>query len=294
MRVFLPDLPAFHALNLDGVTSLFYSRDALPEGGADGLVLWLLPDRLTLVVLLFGFMLTSFSFTRSNYVVAVTFMTPSVIILSSFLGLDYLLVVGERVLDTVLGCCIAFAASYLLFPRWESDQLPDYMSAVLRANLRYLQTLAETLAGSAGAALDYKLARKEVYVSSANLAAAFQRMLSEPRTKQYRPTQVHEFVVLNHILSSNVASISALLTGAAHSSPPGLALRPVRQAQQALHRSLCRLNPAEPDLVPLASETTPAAKRPEITASDPQLTEQFDFIQKVSSDISKVTEELLK
>lgn len=43
MRVFLPDLPAFHALNLDGVTPLFYSRDALPEGGADGLVLWFLP-----------------------------------------------------------------------------------------------------------------------------------------------------------------------------------------------------------------------------------------------------------
>ena len=43
MRVFLPDLPAFRALNLDGVTPLFYSRDALPEGEADGLVLWFLP-----------------------------------------------------------------------------------------------------------------------------------------------------------------------------------------------------------------------------------------------------------
>ena len=43
MRVFLPDLPAFHALKLGGVTPLFYSRDALPEGGADGLVLWFLP-----------------------------------------------------------------------------------------------------------------------------------------------------------------------------------------------------------------------------------------------------------
>ncbi len=43
MHVFLPDLPAFRALNLDDVTPLFYSRDALPEGGADGLVLWFLP-----------------------------------------------------------------------------------------------------------------------------------------------------------------------------------------------------------------------------------------------------------
>jgi len=40
MRVFMPDLPPFHDLKLDGVTPVFYSRDALPEGGADGFVLW--------------------------------------------------------------------------------------------------------------------------------------------------------------------------------------------------------------------------------------------------------------
>lgn len=43
MRVFLPDLPPFHALNLSGVTPLYYSRDSLPEGEAEGFVLWFLP-----------------------------------------------------------------------------------------------------------------------------------------------------------------------------------------------------------------------------------------------------------
>ncbi|WP_424952174.1 NAD(P)-dependent oxidoreductase [Deinococcus sp.] len=43
MRVFLPDLPPFHALKLEGVTPVFYSRDSLPGGGADGFVLWFLP-----------------------------------------------------------------------------------------------------------------------------------------------------------------------------------------------------------------------------------------------------------
>ncbi|MBC8084708.1 MAG: FUSC family protein [Hymenobacter sp.] len=153
----------------------------LAGGVLGGVVLWLVQDQLVLVGLLFGCMVMSFSFTRSNYIVAVTFMTPFVLILFHFLGLSYLQVVEERVFDTVLGCLIAAATSYLLFPRWESDQLQDYMRAVLRANLRYLQTLAETLAGSLVAEHDYKLARKEVYVSSANLAAAFQGMMSEPR-----------------------------------------------------------------------------------------------------------------
>ncbi len=43
MRVFLPDLPPFHALKLPGVTPLYYSRDLLPDGDADGFVLWFLP-----------------------------------------------------------------------------------------------------------------------------------------------------------------------------------------------------------------------------------------------------------
>lgn len=270
----------------------------LAGGIIGGAVLFLVHDRMALVALLFVFMLTSFSFTRSNYIVAVTFMTPFVLILFSFLGLGYLQVVEERILDTVLGCLIAFAASYLLFPRWESDQLHDYMKAVLRANLRYLNTLTDTLAGASMAEVEYKLARKEVYVSSANLAAAFQRMMSEPQGKQHRPSEVHEFVVLNHILSSNVASISsALLMGSTRLPHPGTLLRPVRQAQQALHRSLRRLDVTEPETPTPTETTTPPepARRPDpIAAPDPQLTEQLDFIQKVSGDINKVTEEVLR
>lgn len=265
----------------------------LVGGLIGGLVLWLVPSRTVLVVLLGLFMLTAFSFSRRNYIVAVIFTTPFILILFSFLGLHYLQVVEERVLDTVTGCLIAFATSYVLFPRWESDQLQDYMKQVLRANLRYLHTLTETLTGSPVAVVDYKLARKEVYVSSANLAAAFQRMMSEPRGKQHRPSEVHEFVVLNHILSSNVSSITAgLLSTDQRPGVPGTLLRPVRQAQQALHRSLRRLDPAEPEA---AGGTPDASRRPEPpAATDAQLTEQLDFIQKVSSDIGKVTEEVLK
>ncbi len=39
----MPDLPPFHDLKLEGVIPVFYSRDSIPEGGADGMVLWFLP-----------------------------------------------------------------------------------------------------------------------------------------------------------------------------------------------------------------------------------------------------------
>lgn len=259
-------------------------------GGALGAaILWLIPSPAVLLALLFVCMLISFSFARINYLVTVTFLTPLVLILFSFLGLGYVQVVEERVFDTVLGCLIAFATGYLLFPSWESGQLHDHFKAVLRANLHYLRTLQEALAGSPVAVLDYKLARKEVYVNTANLGAAFQRMMSEPRGKQHRPTEVHEFVVLNHILSSNVAAItSAVLAGELRPSLPPSGLKTLRQAQQALHRSLRRLDPQEPEL-PTAEPAAPAAATP-----DAQLSEQLEFIQKVSGDISKVTEAVLR
>ena len=246
-------------------------------------ILWLIPDRLVLLALMVGFMVVSFSFVRINYLVTVTFMTPFILILFSFLGLGYVRVVQERVFDTALGCGIAFAVGYVLFPRWESEQMQDYLKPVLRANLNYLRTLQQVLLGSPVALLDYKLARKEVYVSSANLGAAFQRMMSEPRTKQRRPTEVHEFVVLNHILSANVASItSALLAGETRPGVSAAGFRSLRQAQQQLHRSLSRLGAPEPDL---PAESPEPAPQP-----DAQLGEQLEFIQKVSGDISRVTE----
>ncbi|MFD2787831.1 FUSC family protein [Hymenobacter rubripertinctus] len=253
-------------------------------GGVLGaLVLWLLPNQLVLLLLMVGFMVVSFSFVRINYLVTVTFMTPFVLILFSFLGRGYVRVVQDRIFDTVLGCAIAFAVSYWLFPRWESEQLQDFLRPVLRANLRYLRTLQQALLGSPVAVLDYKLARKEVYVSSANLGAAFQRMLSEPRTKQRHPAEVHEFVVLNHILSANVAAItSALLAGETRPGVSGAGLKNLRQAQQQLQRGLARLG--EPD-------TEEAAAAPVVAfAPDEQLGEQLEFIQKLSGDISRVTE----
>ncbi|AHJ99117.1 FUSC family protein [Hymenobacter swuensis] len=262
----------------------------LAGGVLGACILWIIPDRMVLLALMVVFMVVSYSFVRINYLVTVTFMTPFILILFSFLGLGYVQVVEERVFDTVLGCFIAFTVGYVLFPRWESDQLQDYLKAVLRANLQYLRTLQEVLIGSPVALVDYKLARKEVYVSSANLGAAFQRMMSEPRGKQHRPTEVHEFVVLNHILSSNVASITtSLLNGETRPALPAAGLKSLRHAQQSLHRSLHRLDPQEPESMPTDLPVPAPTHLP-----DAQLGEQLEFIQKVSSDINKVTEAVLK
>jgi hypothetical protein len=115
-------------------------------------------------------------------------------------------------------------------------------------------------------------------------------MLTEPKSKQHRPTETHEFVVLNHILSSNIAALTGTLREAAPAVPPFAAegRRALTSAAAALQKSLSRLAPAAPEPGP----ELPAA---EATATDDKsLLEQLVFLQKVSGDIGKITEVLAK
>ncbi|SFQ66481.1 FUSC family membrane protein [Hymenobacter arizonensis] len=261
-------------------------------GGALGAaVLWLVTWTDAQFAILVAFMVVAYSFQRTKYLVTVVFLTAFLLILFSFLGLNYVGVVEERIADTLIGCAIAFSAGYFLFPNWESEQLTDHMAAALRANLAYLRQLANRLAGRPLAPNEYRLLRKEVYVTGANLAAAFQRMLNEPKSKQHQPSKTHEFVVLNHILSSNIASLTATLREAAPAVPPFPAegRRALTSALATLHKSLTRI---APDAAAPAPELPPAEAVAPVAPDDKSLLEQLAFLQKVSGDIGKVTEVL--
>ncbi|MBD2770548.1 FUSC family protein [Hymenobacter sp. BT664] len=262
-------------------------------GGALGAaMLWLVPWPYARFAVLVVFMVIAYSFQRTKYVVTVIFLTAYLLILFSFLGLNYLGVAEERIIDTLMGCAIAFGAGYFLFPNWESEQLTDLMAAALRANLAYLRQLASRLAGRPLPPNEYRLLRKAVYVSGANLAAAFQRMLTEPRSKQHRPSQIYEFVVLNHILSSNIAALTDTLRQAAPAVPPfpPESRRALTSALAGLQKSLARIAPAPAEPAP---ELGPAEPTVPVAPDDKLLLEQLTFLQKVSGDISRVTEVLV-
>jgi uncharacterized membrane protein (TIGR01666 family) len=254
-------------------------------GGIIGLLLlYLVHDKTVLFALIIFFMLGTYTFKTLNYIVMVIFLTPYVLILFHFLGLGALNVASERLMDTAIGSALAAMASYFLFPQWESRQLQTYMANVLKANIHYLKKLKELFCGNKISVLDYKLVRKELFVSTANLSAALHRMLSEPRNKQSHRKEIYEFVVLNHVLSSNVASLTGVMIHKENSFNEFVI--PVKSSINILEESLHKLDKnylEENNLVPkktsfIATKTT-----------DPQLKEQLEFIYKVSTDIGKIT-----
>ncbi len=259
-------------------------------GGLAGFtILYFIHDRTALFALMIFFMLGTYTFLRVNYRLTVIFMTPYILILLSMLGDGFVNVAEERLLDTAIGSVLSLMASYLLFPHWESAHLENYMLNVLKANLNYLKQLERIFSGAAGSLLEYKLVRKELYVSTANLSAAFQRMSSEPKSKQRNSTEIYEFMVLNHILSGNIAALSASLVNSNSGRYSKEVLLPVKKSIAILQQSLIKLDETANTEDPTSMTTEHINKY----KTDAQVPEQLNFIYKVSCDIGKIADRIV-
>jgi len=258
-------------------------------GGAIGFILLILPIS---SMLLFGvmvvLMVATYSFIRIQYLVSVICMTPFLLILFHFLGAEFIGLLQERLIDTAIGCIIALLAGYLLFPDWESQGLKSYLHQMLVANAAYLQKLLDALYGKNVSITEYKLARKEVYISSANLSAAFQRMLSEPKSKQKNKNEIHQFVVLNHTLFSNIATIASSILSQKPCKHSEIIIRTAKKAQHNLFDTIEKFG--EPIL--LSRSNTERDQIEEPTADALLLKEQLEFIHKLTSDIQKTSEKI--
>ncbi len=260
-------------------------------GGIAGIIILLyIPNKDVQFALLVVLMIGTYSFLRLNYVVSVLFMTPYVLILFKFLGVG--MVVQERIIDTVIGSTIAFIASYLIFPSWEFEQIQHNLADVINANACYLNKIAESILGREVTSMEYKLARKDVYVKSANLSAAFERMTSEPKSKQRKVKDVHKFVVLNHILSSYIATIaSSVASRVIHKSAP--------ENLKLVKKTIAVLNDINKKLggnsVEGSSSKTLNAETVQnaVSSDDLLLKEQLGFINKISYDIARITDNIV-
>lgn len=255
-------------------------------GIAGALILIFVHDETVLFVFLLLFMIVTYSFQKLNYVVSVLFMTPSILILFSFMGANNLYIAQERIIDTFIGSFIALVASNLILPNWELHQLKDFMQEVLLANFKYLQQVADILTGKPLDVTAYKLARKRVYVSSANLGSAFQRMITEPKSKQGKIKDVHKFVVLNHMLSSYIATLMTNLQQSNDFEVSNLHIKLIRKSLYILSELIRNMNGHDSNELEL---NIPDLKLSGKQSTDSDfLLEQLELVNKLTVDLQKL------
>ncbi len=160
-----------------------------------------------------------------HFVGSSVFNTAFALIALHFLTPGWLLLTGERALDTALGSAIAFLCSYFL-PHWEFRTMRKLLNSAIAANRVFLETAFHTYQGlpagsspSAAQDFEYRLRRSEVHAAYANFASAFYRMMQEPRSKQVAVAELNNLLIQIHMLASQVTASTPLLSAVPPDSP---------------------------------------------------------------------------
>ena len=269
----------------------------LAGGLAGAFILIFIKDQTILFTLLLLFMVASYSFQRLNYIISVIFMTPYILILFHFIGgSNNLLIAQERITDTLVGSAIALLANYFILPTWEYQQLKSSMREVLVANYKYLLNVADILTGKHWDITAYKLTRKAVYVSSANIGSTFQRMLSEPKSKQKNVKDLHKFVVLNHVLASYTATLISTLQEKKTSNVNMDHVKLIRKSLHHLNEGIHQMGepkfPSFKEIEIQNSSTTDTSDLDKLDYDSRLLTEQLELVKTTTADILKVSSAL--
>ncbi|WP_113635281.1 FUSC family protein [Nubsella zeaxanthinifaciens] len=256
-------------------------------------VLHYVNDKHTLFGILIVFMVAGYSFQRKNYVVSVLFMTPYILIMFDFLGMGVMSIAKERIYDTLIGSGIALLASYSLFPNWEHEKLKEAMLDVIKSNKNYFIEVTKLYFNENADNTAYKLARKDIYVKTSNLASLFQRMFSEPKSKQLYMKELHQFTVLNHLLTSYVASLSLYIKEHHFVCATLKDVKPIADnTSYLLENAAENLDKNNDGLSNVPLIRFKIDNELALSHADMVVSEQFDLIQKVSYDIFKLTEKI--
>lgn len=174
-----------------------------------------------------------YSLIQVNFMVSAIFNTIFVLLVFHFLSPSTHIFIGERLVDTLIGCGIALLCSYIL-PWWEHSYMGSLANAVQKANREYLQTglqyaaLTRTQAAAQAAqtsdntALNaeqheaevrWRLARKNVYIAFANFAGAFYRMMDEPVKRQSNVPALNNLMIQFHVQALQISAAIPILAG---------------------------------------------------------------------------------
>ncbi|HSB93289.1 MAG TPA: FUSC family membrane protein [Flavitalea sp.] len=157
-------------------------------------------------------MVIAYSTLRLNYGLSTAFLTMFILISFRFLhpqGISDLLV--DRVIDTIIGSVIAFLVSLFVLPSWESENMNRLVIAAIEKNRAYFEVVAAGFLGRPVSVTAYKVARKESFIALANLSDNFQKIISEPKRQRSNLEHYHQFVSSSHMLTSQIAALSAQL-----------------------------------------------------------------------------------
>ncbi|ARF49599.1 MULTISPECIES: YccS family putative transporter [Pantoea] len=171
-------------------------------------LLWLVPSIEGQLVLIVVTGVMFFAFRQVQYAHATLFITLLVLFCFNLLGEGFEVAL-PRVVDTLLGCALAWLAVTFIWPDWRFRQLPAVATRTLNANCRYLDAIMEQYHQGKDNRLAYRIARRDAHNADAELASVVSNMSSETRTNPKLRESAFQLLCLNHSLLSYISALGA-------------------------------------------------------------------------------------
>ncbi|MTH46788.1 YccS family putative transporter [Intestinirhabdus alba] len=190
-----------HRLTLRIVGTLLGIAVGLP-------VLWFVPSLEGQLVLLVITGVLFFAFRNVQYAHATLFITLLVLLCFNLLGEGFEVAL-PRIIDTLIGCAIAWAAVSFIWPDWRFRNLPRVLSRATEANCRYLDAILEQYHQGRDNRLTYRIARRDAHHRDAEFASVVSNMSSEPDVTAETREAAFRLLCLNHTFTSYISALGA-------------------------------------------------------------------------------------
>ena len=149
----------------------------------------------------------AFFYLRSKkYAMATLMATLMVLLIFNLKGAGYAIIL-PRIVDTLLGCGLAWLAVSFIWPDWNFRNISRTMLKSQQATLNYFAAVIEQYRHGRNNSMQYRIARREAHNAHIELSSMISSLSTEPHPN---PTQIHyafRYLVYSH---SQLSYVSAL------------------------------------------------------------------------------------
>ncbi|QQT86639.1 YccS family putative transporter [Acinetobacter ursingii] len=114
-----------------------------------------------------------------------------------------------RLIDTLIGCALAWFGVSFIWPDWKFRRLPRTIQRSLQAQCNYLKDVVRQYHEGRDHGLNYRVARRAAHNTDAEVASLISTLATEPDFDPYQKTLAFEFLCLNHTFLSYIAALGA-------------------------------------------------------------------------------------
>jgi len=171
-------------------------------------VLWLVPSIEGQLILIVLSGVLFFAFRQIQYAQATLFITLLVLLCFNLLGEGFEVAL-PRIVDTLLGCGLAWLAVAFVWPDWRFRKISAVADRTLNANCRYLDAILEQYHQGKDNRLAYRVARRDAHNADAELASVVSNMSSELKLQQPLRENAFRLLCLNHSFLSYISALGA-------------------------------------------------------------------------------------